>query len=317
MTDVIVKESNPREVINSRENHKIKDSLSSFKVTDAAKTTSSAKSIASKKRSSKKKTASVKKKSISKTQSNRSNLKRCHSDLNILLKVKHYDTIDRKSGRKGSITYDRPPQERSRSSSLCRVTGHSLGQDESHYFPTKNDFPYFSRRSSCQITQKHDVLGDRYNFPVFDPAQIKNSEELSCETEPKLIPEKDVLTIKRLLLKNDVLDNPSQILRKKFKEKNWLSSEEMMKNEMRKEDSNRFEAKIEETIQGSQKQSDSCRENYDPFLRSDKKQTIRRFKMNRIDSFEVEKDDKVFNNNKIKICEHNSKRYNNNFKVRI
>ncbi|KPM04337.1 unc-89-like protein 2 [Sarcoptes scabiei] len=170
------------------------------------------------------------------------------------------------------------------------------------------------RRSSCQITQKHDVLGDRYNFPVFDPAQIKNSEELSCETEPKLIPEKDVLTIKRLLLKNDVLDNPSQMLRKKFKEKNWLSSEEMMKNEMRKEDSNRFEAKIEETIQGSQKQSDSCRENYDPFLRSDKKQTIQRFKMNRIDSFEVEKDAKVFNNNKIKICEHNSKRYNNNFK---
>lgn len=153
------------------------------------------------------------------------NLKRCSSDL-LLEKIKHYEVIDKKTARKNSLTqylesnpHHDPNDQRHqrRSSSLCRVTGPSFSMDEPHYFPMKNDFPLFDRRSSCHITMKHDVLGDNFHFPVANQAGMATGTEdpiLSYGRIPQ-----DVQQAKRQKLRNDRDENPSQLLRARFKEK--------------------------------------------------------------------------------------------------
>lgn len=98
--------------------------------------------------------------------------------------------------------------DRRRSQSLCRITGLSHSLDEPHYFPSKSDFPYFGRRGSCHITYGHEVLGDNYHFPIFDP---KGKKEKQDKSSP---------------IKCDLSENPSQLLKQKFKQKNWISEDE-------------------------------------------------------------------------------------------
>lgn len=120
--------------------------------------------------------------------------------------------------------------ERRRSSSLCRITGASASLDEPHYFPSRADFPYFGRRSSCHITYAHDVNGDNFTFPLPDPRPGKPAKEkpgrptewnygvLNGQTEPRrsIVPPPS----------NDLSENPSQLLKHRFKQKNWASSED-------------------------------------------------------------------------------------------
>ena len=119
--------------------------------------------------------------------------------------------------------------ERRRSSSLCRITGHSASLDGAHYFPSRSDFPYFGRRSSCHITYAHDVNGDNFTFPLPDPRPAKPGKDkpgrptewnygvLNGQAEPRrsiAVPP------------NDLAENPSQLLKHKFKQKNWASEDE-------------------------------------------------------------------------------------------
>lgn len=153
-------------------------------------------------------------------------LKHCGSDPNVADIVQKYDEIDSRAGSRRSSIKDPEPMDRSRrSNSLCRVTGLSHSLDEPHYFPSKSDFPYFGRRGSCHITLGH-VLGDDYHFPLFDPNKHRPPEEPDVQTNG-MIPNGNCETkkLKRPLLKNDLIENPTKLLKEKFKKRKFPSEE--------------------------------------------------------------------------------------------
>lgn len=140
-------------------------------------------------------------------------LKRYCSDQNVLDKIQHYDRIDTQVGDElSSVANGGRPVDRRRSSSLCRITGMSRSLDEPHYFPSKSDFPYFGRRSSCTITMGHEVLGNDFHFPVLNPKIMKQTNEQVVMTK---------LTV-------DFADNPGQLLKQKFKRRSFNNREDYM-----------------------------------------------------------------------------------------
>jgi len=120
-------------------------------------------------------------------------------------------------------------QDRRRSISLCRITGLSHSLDEPHYFPSRSDFPYFGRRSSCHITYGHEVLGDNFHFPVFDPTvKSKKKDDPTCSSTNPI--QNGTLESKKItklpFTKIDLSENPSQLLKKKFKQKSLVSEDD-------------------------------------------------------------------------------------------
>jgi hypothetical protein len=127
------------------------------------------------------------------------------------------------------------PDVRRRARSLCRITGLSYSLDEPHYFPHKSDFPQFDRRSSCHITVGHDVLGDKYHYPVVGPIinndqsddeilyrETIKGQQFAYSVHPKCQNEKSNGNYSRKL---DFFDDPSQILRERFMQKPRVSNE--------------------------------------------------------------------------------------------
>ena len=157
---------------------------------------------------------------------NQGGLKRCSSDL-LLEKIKHYEIIDEKTARKNSLTQyldqsnGDPSEKQRRSSSLCRVTGSSFSMDEPHYFPLKNDFPRFDQLKSCQITMKHNVLGDKFHFPVFNATSQPTGRE-NPQITYGLVPLSS--SYSRSCNNLDDQENPTKLLRKKFKDKKLKKS---------------------------------------------------------------------------------------------
>ncbi|OTF69492.1 hypothetical protein BLA29_009963, partial [Euroglyphus maynei] len=97
-----------------------------------------------------------------------------------------------------------------------------------HYFPSKNDFPYFGHRNSCQITMKHDVLGDNFHFPVFNQSVPGTGVENPVQTYGR-IPQDIQQQYSKL--RNDHNENPVQLLRAKFREKKNRSNDEVVYGE--------------------------------------------------------------------------------------
>lgn len=122
--------------------------------------------------------------------------------------------------------------DRRRSASLCRITGLSHSLDEPHYFPSKSDFPYFGRRSSCHITYGHEVLGDNYTFPLPEPKgkKLPTDRPLRSSEWPYSNGQSDSKKHKAAnATSNDLTENPSQLLKERFKQKNWTSEDEPSK----------------------------------------------------------------------------------------
>lgn len=185
-----------------------------------------------KKRSSKRaKSSSVKRKKCQNSfQGGGSLSRRFSSDQNVAIKVQRYDDIDNRTAASRSPLANKEP-ERRRSVSLCRVAGLSHSLDEPHYFPLKSDFPYFGRRSSCHITYGH-VLGDDFHFPVFDPKQRANKD-----TDPPQPPQQlsngigEGKKLKRPLISNDLIENPTKMLKEKFKQKKFPSEDDIERSD--------------------------------------------------------------------------------------
>lgn len=144
-------------------------------------------------------------------------LKRYNSDQNVARIVQQYDA---KGGDSIPADTDYTRPKRSRSLSMCRITGMSKSFDEPHYFPSKNDFPYFGRRSSCHITLGHVI--DEHHFPVFDPKMRKEDMQVDVQNPTLLTCKVDVKKVKRPSLKSDSDENPMQLLKERFRQKNQL-----------------------------------------------------------------------------------------------